>query len=105
MYTVEESWRMSEVEKVVAIIKEVGVWRLGNFDGCCCCKFGLRNVDISVSCGKGGSRGVTVSSDSLDYYETASGVGPDVLRPIAEEAARQVENSDGRGPCPVHIES
>lgn len=31
MFSAPESWKMSETEKVVAIIKEVECWRLGNW--------------------------------------------------------------------------
>lgn len=93
MFAAEESWKMSEPEKVVAIIKEVGAWRLGNWDGCTCSRFSIRNVDIDISCGKGGPRRVRVSSPSCDYID-----GDPDLRTIGEEVARQVQESDGRSP-------
>jgi len=106
VFTVEESWKMNEPEKVLVLIKNIGVWRLGNCDGCMCCRFSLRNVDINVCCGKGGDRGVTISSRSLDYWDGVSSNGNDtkMLRPIAEEIARQVEEGDSRGPCPVRFD-
>jgi hypothetical protein len=89
MFTAEESWKMSEPEKVVAIIKEVGAWRLGNWDGCTCSHFSIRNVQIDVGCGKGSPRNVHVSSRSGDYDgENAA------LRMIGEEVARQVQEAD-----------
>lgn len=106
MFTAKQSWKMIEPNKVIALIRELEVWRLGNCDGCMCCRFSLRNVDIDVDCGKGSERGVTISSPSLDYYDGVSENGSDtrMLRPIAEEVARQVEESDGRGPCPVRFD-
>src|SRR6185312_17385679 len=105
MFDVEKSWKMQEPEKVLALIKEMEVWRLGNFDGCCCCRFSLRNVDVEVGCGKGGDRGVWVSSPSMDYWDRMTEDSSDerMLRPIAEEVARQVEASDHRGPLPLHF--
>ena len=104
MFTTEESWNMSEPEKVVALIKEAEVWRLGNFDGCICSSFSVRNVDVQISCGKGQGRAIKVSSVSGDYYSERSGEygDPEMLRPIAEEVQRQIlEKSDGRGPIPI----
>ena len=83
--------------KVVDLIREVGVDRLGAFDGCACCRFNVRNVDVRIGCGKGPERAVWISSPSLDYEDEA------LLRPIADEIVRQVEAMDGRGPIGVRI--
>lgn len=91
MYTREEGWKMSEPEKVLAIIKELGVWVLGNWDGCCCSKFSIRNVDVDIACGKGRNQGVYVSSDSMDYLNQDLIMDEDLLRPIAEEVAKQCD--------------
>lgn len=90
---------------VVDLIREVGVGRLGFFDGCTCCSFSVRTVDVDVSCGKGRERAVWISSRSLDYWDQSTPNGNDesLLRPIAEEVAKQVENADGRGPIPLHF--
>lgn len=90
-FTAEESWRMSEPEKVVALIRHLQCWRLGNWDGCCCSRFSLRNVDVDISCGKGREQAVWVSSHS-SYYS-----GEDDLRPIMDEVIRQVTEQSGRG--------
>lgn len=95
---------MSEPEEVLALVKEIGVGRLGGADGCMCLHFNIRRVDIDVSCGKGRDRGLWISSRSMDYWDssTANDSSIKMLRPIAEEVARQVEDSDGRGPVPIH---
>ena len=100
----QEWWKTPENMRIVRIIREVGVWVLGNFDGCSCCDFKIRNVEIDISCGKGRDRGLWIYSPSLDYWDevTPNGNNVDLLRPIAEEVIRQVEKSDGRGPIPVH---
>lgn len=100
MFTAKESWKMSEPEKVMALIKEIGVWRLGNCDGCMCSHFALRNVTVDISCGKGTDRAVRVYSASGDYDVDHD----ELLRPIAEEVRQQVENSDNRGPMPIFFE-
>jgi hypothetical protein len=94
-----------EHEIVVDLIREVGVARLGHFDGCVCCHFNVRNIEIAISCGKGDERGLWISSPSLDYYleGTKDDSDPKLLRPIAEEVRRQVEAADTRGPLPVHF--
>lgn len=94
-----------ENEVVVDLLRDVGVDRLGYFDGCVCCHFKVRNVEIGVSCGKGRDRGIWVSSASLDYYDRElKGLDEALLRPIAEEVQRQIEASeDGRGPIPIHL--
>jgi hypothetical protein len=97
MFTVEESWKMSEPELVLAMIKEMGIWRLGNCDGCMCSSFSLRNVHVDISCGKGTDRAVRVYSYSGDYDDNHN----ELLRPVAEEVRRQVEESDLRGPAPI----
>ncbi len=102
MFTVEESWKMREPEKIVAIIKAVEIWRLANFDGCICSRFSVRNVDVEISCGKGGERGVFVSSRSLDYWKegTLDDNDEEMLRPIAEEVAKQAA-TDHLRPLPI----
>lgn len=82
---------------VIGLIKEVGVERLSQFDGCSCGGFSVRNVDVDICCGKGRDRGVWVSSGSGDYTDADAH-----LRAIADEVASQVEAADGRGPMPRH---
>ena len=89
MFSTEESWKMTEPEKVVAMIKELGCWRLGNWDGCCCSSFSLRYVDVRILCGKGGEQGVWVGSGSGDYDEES-------LQPIMEEVVRQCDEQAHR---------
>lgn len=93
MFTAQESWRMSEPQKVLSIIKDVGAWRLGNWDGCTCSSFSIRNVNIDIGCGKGSPRRVHVSSRSGDYEN-----GTVALRMIGDEVARQVQEGDSRSP-------
>jgi hypothetical protein len=62
-------WKKTEPERVLDVIKEVGIHRLANLDGCICCSFEIRNVRVEVCCGKGGERGCRLSSRSLDYPE------------------------------------
>lgn len=81
---------MSETQKVVALIKELECWRLGNWDGCCCSRFSIRNVDVDISCGKGREQAVWVSSHSMDYDDKS------LLRPIMAEVIRQVTEQSGR---------
>jgi hypothetical protein len=97
MFDAPQSWKMSEPEKVLTIIKEIECWRLGNWDGCLCSRFSIRNVDVEISCGKGRDRGIWVSSASLDYMDVK------LLHPIAEEVQRQVEGGDHRGHAPIYL--
>ena len=95
---------MEENQYVVALIKEVGIERLGNWDGCCCSRFSVRNVDVDISCGKGRDQGVWISSPSLDYYDGIRGNDRDLLRPIAEEIVRQLNKKSNRGgEFPIHF--
>lgn len=87
----------SEEELVLELIKEVGIKRLGNWDGCACSWFSVRNVNVDISCGKGGDRGIWVHSRSMDYDDS------ELLRPIAEEVKCQVEQSDRRGPIQFYL--
>ena len=99
MFDTPQSWKMSEPEKIVAIIKEVECWRLGNWGGCCCSHFSIRNVDIDISCGKGREQAVWIGSPSMDYWNGVSKNGNDenLLRPIMEEVVRQLTEQSGRG--------
>jgi len=99
IFSPEESWTMSEPQKVAALIREVGLWRLGNWDGCCCSRFSIRNVDVDISCGKGRDQGVWLSSNSLDYWKegTTDGNDEELLRPIMEEIIRQLIAQSSRG--------
>lgn len=92
IFDAPESWKMSETDKVVALIREVELWRLGNWDGCCCSRFSLRNVDVDISCGKGREQAVWVSSASGDYD------GQPSLQPIMDEVVRQLNEHSGRVP-------
>jgi hypothetical protein len=98
-------WNTPEHQRVVEVISDAEVARLANFDGCICSRFSVRNVDIEIGCGKGGKRGVFISSPSLDYWdgESADDCDPELLRPIAEEIVRQLAGGDwdGRGPLPI----
>ena len=88
----------SEPELVLDLVKEVGAARLGNFDGCVCSRFEVRNVHVDICCGKGRDRGIYIWSHSMDYLEEDH---EEMLRPIAEEVARQVQKADERGPLPI----
>jgi hypothetical protein len=82
---------MTEPEKVVALIRDIGCERLGHWDGCCCSRFSVRNVDVEIACGKGSrEQAVWVSSESLDYV---NGRG---LEPVMAEVIRQVVEQSGR---------
>jgi hypothetical protein len=94
MYTAEQSWEMTEPEKVVALIKEVQCWRLGNWDGCCCSSFSIRNVHIDISCGKGREQAVWIHSNSLDYPKGEDAL---LLTPVMDEVVRQLNEQSGRG--------
>jgi hypothetical protein len=67
LFSIHESWEMSEPSKVIAIIRDVGCWRLGHWDGCCCSHFSVRDVTIEISCGKGREQGVWVYSAHSFY--------------------------------------
>jgi hypothetical protein len=90
-FSVEQSWAMSEPEKVVALLKENQLWRLAHWDGCCCSNFSVRNVNIDISCGKGREQAVWVSSTSGDYDDET------LLRPIMAEVIKQLTGHSGRG--------
>lgn len=95
MFTPEQSWKMSEPEKVVALIREVECWRLGNWDGCCCCHFSIRDVEVDISCGKGREQAVWIHSTSCEYPEAEATT---LLAPVMDEIVRQLtELSAGRG--------
>ncbi len=87
---------MKASDDLVNLLRDVGVCRLGYFDGCICCEFEVRGVRFDLSCGKGGKRGLRVSSHHGDYRV------PEELRPAADEIAKQAI-SDRRGELPIEI--
>lgn len=90
---------MKEPQRVVALIREVECWRLGNWDGCCCSDFTVRNVKVDISCGKGRKQAVWVSSSSMDYEDKS------LLQPIMDEVIRQVSEQSGCSrPFAQHLE-
>ena len=91
LYSVERSWGMSEPEKVVALIRSVQCWRLGDWDGCVCSGFSVRNVDVDISFGKGREQAVWVSSTSMNYENA------ELLRPIMDEVVGQLRKQSWRG--------
>lgn len=98
MFTAEEFRKMTETEKVVALIRGIECFRLGNWDGCCCSHFSVRNVLVDICCGKGGEQAVRVSSASMDYRDE------ELLRPVMTEVIRQVTEQSGRsGKFAEHI--
>jgi hypothetical protein len=98
MFPVEQSWKMSETQKVLEIVQELRIWRLGDLDGCCCCSFQIRNFSIETYCGKGLlSRGVKVSSRAFGFTK-------EDLLPVAVEVQKQLEECDGRGAAPITID-
>jgi hypothetical protein len=82
---------MSQTEDVVSLIKEVRCWRLGYWDGCCCSRFSVRNVDVEISCGKERERAIWVSSTSIDYLDDA------LLHPIMAEIVKQLTECSYQG--------
>ncbi len=76
--------------KVVALLKENKLWRLANWDGCCCGNFKIRDVEIDVSCGKGRAQAVWISSNSINYEDKR------LLHPIMEEVISQLLEDSGR---------
>lgn len=95
-------WPKSEPQRVLDVIKEMGIHRLANLDGCICSGFEIRNVEIDISCGRGRDRGCWVSSRSMDYPEDEVELAK-ILAAVGEEVRRQIDDlHDGRGPMSVH---
>lgn len=67
-----------------ALIREVGVWRLGATDGCDCTHFEVQATRVEVSCQRSG-RSIAVSKTCHDDY------GPNraMLEAVAAEVQRQ----------------
>lgn len=89
---------MNQTDRVVELIRTVGVRELGLLDGCICCRFSVRNVEVDISCGKGADREIIVGSRSLLYEDDAE------LRPVLEEVERQaIALNDRRGPFKLTV--
>lgn len=94
----------SESEMVLEIIKNVRVHGLGKWDGCVCCNFSIRGVNVDINCGKGATRGIWIYSNHMDYMEGyVDGDHDTLLKPIAEEIKRQVDAGSMRGPFEYHF--
>lgn len=77
--------KLTELEKVISLISDLKVWRLGNWEGCCCSQFSVRGVNVDISCGKGREQAVWVSSNSKN-----------LLRPVMAEVVKQVTEHSNR---------
>jgi hypothetical protein len=90
---------LNEPGRVDLLISAIGCSRLGNWDGCVCSQFSIRNVDVEIACGKGSKpQGVRVSSTHGDYTDRA------MLEMIADTIVEQLEASCSRsGPWPVTL--
>ena len=92
-----------ETNKILNLIKKNPCWELGNWDGCCCCDFSIRDVNFQISCGKGREKGVWVWSDNGDYHQSDED-HDNLLRPIAEEISAQCKECSTRsGDFPIHL--
>lgn len=99
-YTLD--WGKSEPQRLLNLIREIGIHRLAAFDGCLCGSFEIRNVEIDISCGKGRDRGIWISSRSL-AYPPSEGDLKQILYEVGKEVQRQIiALNDGRGPITVH---
>jgi hypothetical protein len=96
-------------EEGVALIKEVGVSRLGGYDGCACTSFEVRGFEVCVGCrkGSGGHIGsqidpdfygtiVRVSSGHMDIDETDCAL-------VAQEVLRQVSEGGGDAQAMIRL--
>jgi hypothetical protein len=88
---------MASSEAAVALLKQVGIARIANFDGCLCSSSRIKGVDIDTACRK--------SSGSRDFhglliriYSPSLDVMPDDLRMVAEETVSQMRALDERSP-------
>lgn len=90
---------MRSVENALSIIKEVGYGRLAGYDGCVCSSVSIHNIDIEVSCRKGGGcmggkiqEGfygpvIHVSTGTID-------IEAEDLAPLAAEVKREIDEVD-----------
>ncbi len=87
-------WGLKLSEGVVELIREVGAYRLGGYDGCPCTSFEVQSVSVHVSCHKS-DYSVRVHSHNVDYCDEKYALDTRLLQPIADEVLRQV--AEGRG--------
>jgi hypothetical protein len=84
----EDQW-----QRALSIIKEVGISRLANFDGCLCSSFAVQGVEVDISCrksiGAGDHRGYV-----LRVHSNTLGSPVKELKDIAHEVARQIREID-----------
>ena len=83
-------------KEALSIIKEIGVDRLGGFDGCICTSFEVQGVEVHLGCRKG-SGGYIGRQIKDDFYGTIVRVtsrhmdrDDAALAEIAEEVRRQL---------------
>lgn len=66
-----------------ALIRQVGVWELGAYDGCNCAYFEVQAVKVELSCHKSG-KSITVINTHSD------GANEAMLHAVAAEIMRQL---------------
>lgn len=98
-----KEWSKSQQQKIVDVIREVGIHRLAGFDGCLCGGFEIQCVKVDFACGKGRDRGIYISSRSMDYSENEADLAKE-LGDVGREVHQQfMDLHDGRGPIEVHF--
>lgn len=87
-------------QKAAALIKEKGIFGLGDYDGCMCCHFEVNGVHVDISCRKSsdgamfdGFYGTTVRVSSRHMDSDASG-----LAEVAVVVIEQVQENEGHLP-------
>lgn len=86
---------MAGYETAADLIREIGIGRLGGFDGCKCTSFAVRGVEVEVGCRKSSGMdsvfpdffgiGLRITSGHMDN-------GPDELQAVAREVVEQLRD-------------
>lgn len=75
------------METPAELIREVGIGRLCNFDGCTCSHFSVRSVNVDISCRKGRDGPLVHAwSSSPDFHDNQ-----EALQAVVEEVVDQLE--------------
>ena len=93
-----------QFDRALSVIKEVGISRLANFEGCLCSSFAVQNVEVDISCRKSSG-----SSDHMGYvlrvHSPSLGSPVDKIKEIAHEVARQIFEQDSYYPIKIRYET
>lgn len=96
---------MSDLKRALALIKEKGLWGLGEMDGCLCCHFAVMGVAVDISCRKSSGAYHHIDPDHYGFVArivwNIDDAMPEEVAALDAEVVRQIEAQGNELPIVV----